>query len=146
MPLTLPYALRAFFRQPIELERVKADLKREIDNRENRFLHLAKTEIYSRPSSPYLRLLRLAGCTYSDLYASVNRNGLESTLSELARNGVYLTDAELKGKKDVVRSGESFRCSLEDFEPAFKPRGFVTHSSGTTGRIVASFNSLPWFA
>jgi hypothetical protein len=146
LPLTLPAALREFFHHRIEPEKVRDELKRGIENRADRFLHLARTEIYDRPSSPYLQLLRIAGCGYSDLAASVKRDGLEPTLSELARNGVYLTDAEFKGKKDIVRSGRSFRCSLEDFEPAFKPRGFLTYSSGTTGPITLSFNSLPWVA
>ncbi len=144
MPFILPFALREFFRDPINLERVKDDLKREIDQRENRFLQLAKAEIFAREDSPYLRLMRMAGCTYSDLRASVEMNGLEAALCELAANGVYLTDAEFKGKKDVVRSGDSFRCRLEDFEPTKKPHGFLTNSSGTTGRITPSFNSLPW--
>jgi hypothetical protein len=146
LPLTLPSALRDFFRHRIEPEKVKDELKRGMESRADRFLHLARTEIYDRPSSPYLRLLRFAGCDYSDLAAAVKRDGLEPTLSELARNGVYLTDAEFKGKKDIVRSGGSFRCSLEDFEPVVKPRGFLMHSSGTTGPITLSFNSLPWVA
>lgn len=144
MPFTLPLALRDFFRNPINLERLKDELKREVEKKGDRFLHLAKTEIFAREDSPYRRLLRIAGCTYSDLVASIEANGLEATLNELARNGVYLTDAEFKGKVDVVRSGGSFRCALEDFEPFNKPPGFLTYSSGTTGRITPSFNSLPW--
>lgn len=144
MPFTLPSALRDFFRDPVNLDRLKDDLKREIEQRGNRFLNLAETEIYARENSPYLRLLRMAGCTFSDLRAGIGTNGLEATLSDLAANGVYLTDAEFKGKTDVVRSGGSFRCRLEDFEPIKKPRGFLTSSSGTTGKITSSFNSLPW--
>jgi len=146
LPMTLPSALREFFRHRIEPDLVAAALKRDMESREDRFLYMAKTEFYDRPASPYLRLLRIAGCGYSDLVAAIKRDGLEPTLSELARNGVYLTDAEFKGKKDIVRSGHSFRCSLEDFEPASIPRGFLTHSSGTTGPITLSFNSLPWIA
>ena len=144
--VTLPFALRDFYRDPIEPERIRDQLKAQIENRAERFLDLARTEIYDRPSSPYLRLLKIAGCAYSDLSAGVKTNGLESTLSGLARNGVYLTDAEYKGKTEVVRSGDSFRCSLEDFEPAVKPAGMLLFSSGTTGRVTLSYNSLPWVA
>jgi hypothetical protein len=146
LPVTLPSALRDFFRQRINPNLVAAEVERHMRSREDRFLHVAKTEFYDRPASPYLQLLRIAGCSFSDLVAAIKGHGLDQTLSELARNGVYLTDAEFKGKTDIIRSGQSFRCSLEDFEPTAIPRGFLTQSSGTTGPVTLSFNSLPWIA
>ena len=145
-PLTLPGALAGFFRNRIDPLSVEADLALGMKTREDRFMELAKREIFERPGSPYLQLLRIAGCEFSDLAAMVKRDGLEPTLSELARNGVYLTDAEFKGKKEVVRSGRSLRFSLDDFQPASKPPGFLMHSSGTTGPVTRSFNSLPFVA
>jgi hypothetical protein len=78
---------------------------------------LADSQIYGSPNSPYLKLLRHAGCDLSDLDRQVRRHGLEPTLAKLAGEGVYLTSDEFKGKSEVVRGKESFRVSPRDFAP-----------------------------
>jgi hypothetical protein len=56
----------------------------------------------------------------------------------LAREGVYFTSEEFKGKKEVVRNGQSFRVTRKDFEPVNAAAGFVIQTSGTTNRPVQS--------
>ena len=139
-------ALRTYFREPITLQRAEEQVKRNLAARDENFLALIRTRVYDQPSSPYLKLLRIAGCEFSDLQGSVRRHGLEPTLIKLAREGVYFSPDEFKGKKKVARSGQSFRVSPADFDRPDAPAGFVGQSSGTTNRPVNSTISLDWFA
>lgn len=90
-------------------QRAEEAIEKALDLRGEKFLQLARAQIYERSNSPYLRLLRLAGCEFSDLQVHVRRYGVEETLRRLAEEGVYLTSAEFKGRKEVVRGGTSFR-------------------------------------
>jgi len=113
---TLAKAVPEFFSEQITLQRAEEEIKKALDHREERFLDVARTRIYERPSSPYTKLLKLAGCEFSDLQIQVRRHGVEETLRQLAREGVYLTSEEFKGKKEVVRGKQSFRVAPGDFE------------------------------
>jgi hypothetical protein len=70
-------AVPKFFRQPVTLERSKEEIKRDLDCREQRFVDTVRSQVYERPKSPYLHLLRLAGCEFSDLQAQVKLHGME---------------------------------------------------------------------
>jgi hypothetical protein len=139
-------ALRDFFSAPITLAQAEEQVKTNLATREERFLALARSQVYERPGSPYLNLLKLAGCEFSDLRTSVRRYGLEETLVRLAQEGVYLTSDEFKGKKEVTRRGQSFRVSPEDFNRPNAPPGIVGHSSGTSNRPASFMMSLDWIA
>src|SRR5262249_31665400 len=67
----------------------------------------------------------------ADLCNHVRQHGLERTLERLAREGVYLTADEYKGKRDVVRAGESFRIVSRNFAEKDGARGLAMQSSGT---------------
>ncbi|OGQ82368.1 MAG: hypothetical protein A3F90_05675 [Deltaproteobacteria bacterium RIFCSPLOWO2_12_FULL_60_19] len=138
----LAASLRRFFSDPITPQRAQEEIKALLAGREERFLELARTRIYARPGSPYLKLLRRAGCEYADLEGNVRRHGLEPTLERLAGEGVYLTAEEAKGKKDVVRGEQTFRVSPKDLENSASSPGFVTESSGTTNAPLRSASSL----
>ncbi|HEY2989157.1 MAG TPA: hypothetical protein VGL11_15600 [Candidatus Binatia bacterium] len=142
----LAAAVRRFVSERVTFERAEREVKATLGGRAEIFLDLARTRIYARPSSPYLKLLKLAGCDYSDLEAQVRREGLEATLERLARQGVYLTADEFKGKKEVVRGFHSFRVSPGDLENAPSASGFVTESSGTRNRPLRSAASLDQLA
>lgn len=149
LPLTLPFALRRFFGDRLTVEQATRRLRQELENREGRFLELARTRIYADPESPYAKLLRHAGCELADLDAALRRDGLEAVLGRLAAEGVYLTDSEFKGRGDVVRGGLSFRVRPGALEPRRTWKGsaapaFLTQSSGTSDRPVRSRSSLAW--
>jgi hypothetical protein len=139
-------AVPGFFRERVTLERAKEQIKRELDRREERFLDNVRSQIFERPQSPYLQLLRLAGCEFSDLRAQVKRCGIEDTLTQLAREGVYLSSDELKGKKQVIRGRYSFRVTPGCFESPNVAGGYRTQSSGTTNQPIRSFVSLDLLA
>src|SRR5262245_3658202 len=82
-------ALRRFLKDDvITPERAEAEIRKTLENREKNFLALAKTQIYDRPKSPYLKLMRMAQCDYADLEQETRRNGIEATLKKLAGEGV----------------------------------------------------------
>src|SRR5258706_6320927 len=138
----LARALPAYFREQVTLELAHEGIGRALADRDERFLQIVLGQIYRAPNSPYLRLLRRAGCEFSDLQASVKRNGIEPTLEKLALEGVYLTSAEFKGKREVVRGKESFRVTPPDFDPPLPSSGIMTQSSGSSNRPIASLASL----
>jgi hypothetical protein len=134
----LARTLPAFLRARVTAQQAEAEIERGVRERETRFLESARDWIYGNPDSPYLKLLTAAGCELADLQAEIRSRGLEATLGNLARAGVYLTDDELKGKKEVVRSGCSFRIRPTDLELPNSSPGFGIQSSGTTNRPVRS--------
>ena len=140
--LALTAALPRYFREQITVQQAEEEIKRLLDNRVERFFELIRTRIYERPDSPYLKLLKHAGCEFSDLHAQVCRHGLEGALVQLAKEGVYLTSDEFKGKKDVVRGGQTFRVSPDDFALRASSAGFITQSSGTANAPFTAFSSL----
>jgi len=133
-----------FFRERVTVERAEEEIKRALESREQRFLELILRQVYERPASPYLKLLKIAGCEFSDLQAQVPRYGLEATLEKLAGEGVYLTTGEFKGKVEVVRRGHSFRVAPGDFESQSSLPGLVSQSSGTSNKPLSSTYSLDW--
>src|SRR5262249_40364160 len=120
-----------FLRARVTLGRAEEEIKKRLHQRAERFLEVARTQIYNQLANPYLRLLKFAGCEYADLCNHVREHGLERTLERLAREGVYLTADEYKGKRDVVRAGESFRIVSRNFAEKDGARGLAMQSSGT---------------
>ena len=144
--VALGIGLRGYFRERVTEERAREEIKRALGTREERFLEMARTYVYERPDSPYLKLFKMAGCDWSDLRTHILQNGLERTLEQLAREGVYLTSDEFKGKTDVVRGQLSFRVLPGEFQLSNSSPGFVTQSSGTTNQPIRSVRSLDWLA
>jgi hypothetical protein len=144
--LALPAAVRRFLSEPVTIEQAEKKLGALLHGRAEKFLELARTRIYARPGSPYLKLLKFAGCEYADMETHVRRHGLEATLEELASQGVYLTADESKGKKEVVRGTQSFRVSPGDLENLHSSPGFVIESSGTSNQPLRTATSLEQLA
>jgi hypothetical protein len=131
-----------FLRERVTLQRAGEQIRRDLDGREERFLATVRSGIYDHPKSPYLKLLRLAGCEFSDVQREVQRYGIEETLTRLAGEGVYFTVEEFKGKKDVIRGRHSFRVSPGSFDSLNRSAGYRTQSSGTSNQPIRSFVSL----
>ena len=144
--LSLATGVRDFLRERVTVRQAEEEIKRALDRREQNFLELVRARIYEVPESPYLKLLQFAGCEFSDLRAHVHRHGIARTLEQLAREGVYLTSDEFKGKKEVARGRRSFPVSPGAFARSASSPGFVTQSSGTRNRPVLSFIFLDWLA
>jgi hypothetical protein len=100
--------LPRLLRYRVTAEKAHAALKDRFEHRQANFLALAKDAIYGFPASPYRKLLQLAGCEFGDLEALVQNEGVEGTLYNLYRKGVYLTVGEAKGRRPVVRGSAKF--------------------------------------
>ncbi len=123
--------LRTFLKSPVNLEKSIQVITQRLRDRNKNFMALIQTGVYDNPCSPYLMLLRHAGCEYGDIEASVNKNGIESTLQKLERDGVYLSWEEFKGKKEVVRGGSRFQFRERDFDNPYLPDYYQVRSSGS---------------
>lgn len=139
---SLTAALPKFFRETITVQKAEDEIERALERREDTFLQLVKAHVYEQPGNPYLKLLRIAGCEFGDLREQVRSHGLEPTLERLAREGLYLTSDEYKGKTPVVRAGQTFSVRPEDFACLHRAPGIVSQSSGTNNRPVPSRFSL----
>ena len=125
--------LPAFLRKKITLEEALAIIRKRLDEREENFLRLVRKGIYEYPRSPYLPLLKMAGCEYRDLEQSVKTKGLEPTLLTLKNEGVYVGFEEFKGRKPMVRGGQTFHFEPHDFDNPHLKRYYYTESGGSTG-------------
>ncbi|HEY1371105.1 MAG TPA: hypothetical protein VGH50_01435 [Candidatus Binatia bacterium] len=140
--LALPAAIRSFLAEPLTIAKAEEEVKTRLANRERNFLDFVRAAVYERPESPYRRLLRIAGCELAELESEIHRHGLEPTLAKLAAAGVYLTSSEYKGKRPVVRGGESFYVAPEAFQGSLSTPGYSTVTSGTSGAPMRSFRPV----
>ena len=127
------WSLPGFLRHPVTLDDARAALRRRLERREVDFLALARCAIYGRAASPYLGLLRLAGCQYGDLERLVLQEGVEGALHTLFRRGVYLTVDELKGRRPAVRGSTTVPIDPERLRGQGSAPYLLTRSSGSRG-------------
>jgi hypothetical protein len=125
--------LRSIVTEAISLDESREIIKKRTERRESLFLNVVEKAIYGNVRSPYLKILRLAGCSLADIKELVQRIGIEKTLSKLVSDGVYLTFEEFKGRRKVMRRGETFEFSESDFDNPFLSRYFDVESGGTSG-------------
>jgi len=142
----LTVGVRDFLRERLTLAQAEEQITRGLDQRERNFIELIRTRVFDDPDSPYRPLFGHAGCAFSDFQASVHHHGVDGALERLAAAGVYLTSEEFKGKKEVVRGGNSFRVSPELFLRQGPTSGFIGVSSGTRNQPVSTFIPLDWIA
>ena len=135
--------LPGFLGRPASVRDAREWLRRGLAAREQALLDLAERAVYGNPSSPYLPLLRLAGCESGDLAHLVAKEGVEGALERLRDAGVYLTFDEFKGRRDVERSGQRFRFRESDFD-APGAAGLTVRSGGTRGPATRVRTSLPF--
>lgn len=138
--------LRGFLREKLGLDEARAIVRRRIDEREENFLRLVERGVYGHPASPYLPLLRYAGCEPGDLRASVRSRGLEGALRELREAGVYVSFEEFKGRKPIVRGGKTFPVRTSDFDNPYSHRCYSIESGGSTGAGTRVFQDLDHLA
>lgn len=128
-----PLALRRFLGQPLTLEEAKRSVRERMAHREENFLRTVERSVYGYPGSPYLALLKLAGCELGELCALVKQKGVEGALRDLRDEGVYVTFEEFKGRKPIVRRGLIIPVRARDFDNPFMRRVFTVQSGGSTG-------------
>src|SRR5215468_5698283 len=111
-----PVALRRFLHNRPTPRAAEATVHERMARRTDNFLRLVERSVYGVPRSPYLALLKLAGCELGDLRALVHDKGLEGALLELRTAGVYVSYEEFKGRKPIVRDGFMLPVTPRDFD------------------------------
>jgi hypothetical protein len=139
----LAWGLRGFLKEPSTLEQSREIIRQGLQNREHNLLALVKRAIYDNEASPYLKLLKLAGCEYGDFEKMVRSDGIESALRKIYEAGVYISIEEFKGKKEVVRGGKVFTFKESDFDNPFLVRHLEASSGASRSpgtRIMMNFD------
>ena len=80
------WGLRNFLSEPITPGQSQQIITHRLKNREKNLLVLVKKSIYENERSPYLKLLKQAGCQYGDFERMVLSDGVESTLKKLSES------------------------------------------------------------
>lgn len=127
------WGLRDFLRHPLSLPEARAIVQQRLDEREANFLRTVERGIFAYPRSPYLPLLKLAGCEFGDLQRMVRARGLEPTLVALREAGVYVTFEEFKGREPLVRQGRTIAIEDRAFDNPYTLSSYQARSGGTTG-------------
>jgi hypothetical protein len=127
------WGLRGYVRNTITLEEAQAAVRQRMADREANFLRLVRRGIFGYPRSPYLPLLKLAGCELGDIQNLVREKGLEGTLLTLREAGVYFTFEEFKGREPIVRGGQAISAQPTDFNNPFLSHYYYVESGGSTG-------------
>jgi hypothetical protein len=123
--------LGVFLSNPVTLEQSKQVLISRIQNRGSSFLTIVQKGIFENPESPYLKLLRIAGCEFGDIETYVKKDGVESALHKLFAAGVYLSFNEFKKGSEVIRGSQHFQFKPSDFNNPFVPVLIQKSSSGS---------------
>lgn len=131
-----PFSLRHFLKQKITLADAKRILRERMQQREQNFLRMLERNVYGNPHSPYLALLKHAGCELGDVRALVRHKEIEGALKQLRAEGVYVTFEEFKGRKRIERRGLSLHVQASNFDNPFARADFPNQSSGSTGAAV----------
>ena len=142
----LPRALHAYLQNPLTLQRARAIVAERLERRPQNFLRIVEHSIYRHPASPYLALLRLAGCELRDLETLVVQSGVEGALQALRKAGVYVTYEEFKGRNPIVRGSTRLEVSAADFDNPSARRDFTLTTGGTSGVATAVHHDLDHIA
>jgi hypothetical protein len=137
--------LPGFLRRPLKIPEARSILRRRLEQRDADFLELARRMIFANSESPYLNLLRRAGCELGDVERMVSRDGVEATLDVLYGAGVYLTVDEFKGRRAIERGGTTIACGPEHLRnPLSRPHvwGATSGSRGTRAPIAFDLTSI----
>ncbi len=125
--------LTSFLRKQTTVDEARNTIRSRLITREDNFLKILDRGIYGYPSSPYLALLKEAGCEQGDVVQLVRSVGLEEALEELFKAGVYVDFDEFKGRKPIRRGGLTLPVRAEDFDNPHLRHRYETATSGSSG-------------
>jgi hypothetical protein len=141
-----PFAVRRFMKQRITLDDAKRIVRERMEQREVNLLRTVTHGVYGNPSSPYLALLKHAGCELGDFRDLVTRKGVEPALRHLREAGVYVTFEQFKGRKPIERKGLTIPTRASDFDNPLSRRDLAGQTGGSTGAAVKVAIDLDYLA
>lgn len=125
--------LRGFLRPPVSVTEAQRSLRHYLENRDQSFLQLLDAAVYRQARSPWRALLQSARIEFGDVRDLLQLRGIERTLAALYHAGVFLTTAEIKGSRPIVRNGAEIRARPEDFDNPVLPGSLPALTSGSSG-------------
>jgi hypothetical protein len=125
--------LRRFLKNPPQPEAARAEVERNLLNREKNFLRIARHGIYDNPRSPYRALLQNSGIELGDLKKMTEADGLDDTLRSLRAKDIYVSFEEFKGRTPIVRGSFRLDVSDRDFDNPRLRSFYEGQTSGSTG-------------
>ncbi len=128
--------VRRFVRTPISAATAKSIVLKNMQRRPQSLLKKIESAIFGYRNSPYLALLRHAGCELGDIRLMLDQDGVEGTLERLRDAGVYVTYEEYKGLASAVRGSARFDFRAKDFDNPFLTRAFRGSTGGSSGRLT----------
>jgi hypothetical protein len=137
----MAYGLWQYMRTP-PLPDPEAVIRDGLLNREANLLSLVRDCILVNPANPITAMLHLAGCEFGDLETMVRRDGLETTLTTLYENGVYLAHDEFKGRAPIVRSGREIPYDLSGCQNPTVKGYLESTSSGSRSEGMRSRRNI----
>ena len=126
--------LPQFVRHPVGDEEALRRVSYNLEHRAERLVASVESLVFKSPRSPYLKLLRHAGCELGDFKRLVHDEGVEGALGALARQGVYATFDEFKGRTEAVRGSLRVQFHQDEFDNPVVPPHAVMYSGGSGGR------------
>jgi hypothetical protein len=141
-----PFAARRFLREPLSYERATEIVRERMRTRTENFLRVVEQNVFNHSSSPYLALLKRAGCESDDLATLARQKGIEGALAAIRKEGVYVTFEEFKGRKPIVRGQLSLQVKPADFDNPNARRDFGLTTGGSTGMANAVYHDFDYIA
>jgi hypothetical protein len=142
----LPLALRRFLAEPLDPERARAIVRERLERRPEALLRLLAESVWSRPASPYRRLLVHAGLAPGDVAKLVRDRGVDGALGELRAVGVYVDYPELKGRRPILRPGLELTVAPRDFDNPSARHDLTLTTGGSTGLANVVYQDLDHIA
>ena len=140
--IRLIWKLSSYLKKTIQPSQARAIIRYRLEQREKDFINLVKKCIYDQPKSPYLNLLKNAGCEYRDLQNLVHKEGVEGTLHMLFRKGVYLTLKEFRGDCETVRGNTRLLVNPRQLRNPLAKRHIPVRSSGSRSHGIQVVRDL----
>ncbi len=135
-----------FLRHPITLDEAVETIRTRRQTREQSFLNLLERGVFDWPASPYLPLLREAGCEKGDIVQLLGEVGLDETLQRLLKAGVYVDFEEFKGRRPIRRGPLTLNIAPEDFDNPHLQYCYETTTTGSSGPRSRSWLDLDHLA
>lgn len=127
-------AIERFLSEPLSLDLCKNIIRRDYEDRNERFLSVVRSVIFEKKIGPYNLLCKWASIAYDDIKKSVEKNGIEATLAFLKEEGVYVTFEEFKGFCPIIRKNHSVTIQREDFYSICDDSLGYVYSGSSRGR------------
>ncbi|MGH7709813.1 MAG: hypothetical protein ACREOG_00925, partial [Gemmatimonadaceae bacterium] len=127
------------------IDAARATIQERLANRESNLLATLERAVFHNATSPYRKLMSIAGCTEHDVRRLVTTEGVEGSLRALREAGVYVSFEEFKGSQSIRRGSQLVAVRPEDFDNPRVTKYHAVATGGSTGggrRVLMDLDHL----